>query len=221
MDRLRMAKPPQAAEGCAVKVSIDTDRLSLPGPVAAGRSAQPQREDLRTAALDELAALGLTPGELEALEETINQMRAASDIYAAWPTAVEDHAVVHAVATLAEGLATVVLGASPRARVALDTCALVGLRDANHLERAVQDLLALAGTIRARHAEKPAQVRRRPPTHLVRALAAIAGHRLGPVTHAENSPFRLAAEAAFALAGLFGSPERAIREYRRELDARV
>jgi hypothetical protein len=203
-----------------VKVTLDTDKLRLPGAGAGWEGvADPSRQRAGAIeALRELASLGLTGSEVRRLLRRIAVESTANAIVQRWPTVGEDRAVLRAAADLAQALALVLAGASPKAQAEMATAAHLALRDPTYSDRAARDLLHFSVGLRQRIANMPTQGRRKSPVSIVRAVHEVAGSRLGSVTHWPEAPFRRACVAALTLAGRPGFPDNAIKALAAELD---
>jgi hypothetical protein len=196
-----------------LKVLVNTDRLRLPGGGSAELwppGPQPERRRppraIRAEAVRELLQLGVTPIEIRRLVRRIEEesrQRAAEE---AWPSQADDRKVLCAVSDLAEALACIFQGASPRARAEIAEAA-----SDPWLPSVLQaQLKQLAGSLR-RRTEQPLQpIRREAPRFLPIAVQDVIGHRIGNPSKWPASPFRRACVAAFALTGRTGSPDRAI-----------
>jgi hypothetical protein len=156
--------------------------------------------------------------EIRRLLRALTHAAMTMDLRGGWPTLVEDHAVLCAAADLAQGLAEIFQGASPRAQSEFATAAKRALGDPAYPDEAQTCLTLFAAALRARTSEKPPQARRQPAVEIVRAVSTVAGHRLGAVSWSDGTPFRRACVAAFALAGRHASPDRAIQHYRKTLN---
>jgi len=211
-----VAKSGIAAGGSALKIKLDTDALKLPGPGAAAGWGTPlprhaAAREGRLGAVHELRNAGLSLRQVKALLRTLEHEHSTRAITTKWPTVGEDRKVLQAVADLAECLAIVLRGASPNAQAQIETAAHVVLRDWSYPRRARAELAVFARGLRARLDKMPAQSRNRSPVGIVRALLLVAGQTLPEPTTEQSSRFYTACRAAFTLAGVTTSPDRAIR----------
>lgn len=203
-----------------MKIKINTSRLQQEHESAAWVTPAKVARAERLEAVCELRALGLTSFEVRRLFRRLADEVTAAAIVATWPTVTEDKATLRAAADLAQGLAEVLGRASPRASTELATAGLQGLGNCMFPDSAAQDLAKFAAAVRLRIESMPDQTRREAPRRFVRAVRQVAGHKLGAETTYQEAPFRRACVAAFALAGVWTSPDAAIRAVVSELNDR-
>lgn len=203
-----------------MKVKIDTGKPQQEQESAAWVTPAKVDRAEKLQAVRELRALGLASFDVRRLLRRLAEEVTAAAIVATWPTVTEDKATLRAAAELAQGLAEVLGRASPRASAELATAGLQGLGNCMFPDSAAEDLSKFAAAVRLRIESMPDQTRREAPKRFVRAVRQVAGHKLGAETTYPEGAFRRACVAAFALAGVWTSPDAAIRAVVRELNDR-
>lgn len=186
-----------------MKISVDTGKLSLPGPsssgdfVASPHVPQKARDD----AIAALRALGLTQIELDQLLARIPDACTVNKLVDTWPNQGDDNKALKAAADLAQGLAIVLAGLSPKARAELAHVSNFSLRDVNAAGNLIPTLNTLAGGLQHRISQLPKQSRAKPRTNLVRLVYELQSDRLGVPNKWSESPFYKACQQIFVLAG--------------------
>jgi len=202
-----------------MKLKIDTDKLHLPGPGAAAlwEPRLSSRRAERLAGVRELRSLGLPGAEIRCIFRQLAIVAGVREVTRQWPTVDQDRQALQAAAELSQALATVLEGASSRAQAEI-AAAACRLRDESLPQGLCVGLRLLAAALQQRIGLMPKQSRRRAPIEIVRVVAEVCGRRLGKVTTWEEGPFRRACVAAFSIAGLPTSPDKAIAAYAAEVD---
>lgn len=197
-----------------MKIIVDTDKLSLPGPGAGAGWEVPTRVSIqnRDSAIDALHKLGLAPHEIERLLAEIGIDAQSHAIMAKWPTVGKDKKALKAVADLSGALAVVLHGLSPKAHAELATASLKSLGVVTAALDLERPLMLLSAGLRQRISTLPSQSRATPRTQLVRAVWALQSPVLGKPSTWPESEFYKACEQVFVLAGLGNaSPDKAIK----------
>lgn len=206
-----------------MKVSINTDKLHLPGPgsPSAWETPPPGARAADTeVARSTLRELGFSEVEVDQLHKMAIGTQVALKVTEGWPTEGEDRKVIKALAAVIDALGLISQGLSPRAHAEVASVSLQRFGDPNRISSLASELSqsrTLGHYLRSRAATLPVQTRRKPPTQLVRELAAVAAGRLGAPTKGSESPFFKACVAMFALAGRSAAPDRAIERYQKGL----
>jgi hypothetical protein len=204
-----------------MKINVDTGKLNLPGPSSGGFVTSPcVPENERTHAINCLLELGLSQAEIDHLLASIPDAHTVNKLVDTWPNQGDDNKALKAAADLAQGLAMVLAGLSPKARAELSHVSHFDLRDVNAAKNLIPTLNTLAGGLRHRVSQLPKQSRAKPKTNLVRLVYGLQSARLGAPVWWPESPFYIACQQVFVLAGqaTFNakgakpySPDRAIK----------
>ena len=205
-----------------MKIKIDTGKLALPGPNAADwvvpeKVTSERRAKDRQLALEQLAALGLAQAEIDNLLSRIDDDNASHKVIAGWPTVGADKAALLAAADLAQALATVLDGLSPRAHAEALTASLKAFGNVDARIVLSRSARLLAAAMHLRIENLPTQSRNRPRTQLARMVYALGPDVLGQPTTGPESPFYRACQQVFILAGQHSSPDNAIKALKRSI----
>ena len=203
-----------------MKIKIDTGKLALPGPNAADwvvpeKVTSERRAKDRQLALEQLAALGLAQAEIDNLLSRIDDNNASHKIITGWPTVGADTVALQAAADLAQALATVLDGLSPRAHAEAATASLMALGDVHAATSMSKAARVLSAALHLRIKGLPAQSRRKPMTQLARMVYGLGPDVLGQPTTWQESRFYIACQQVFILAGHSSSPDNAIKALKR------
>lgn len=208
-----------------MKIKVDIGKLHLPGPGAYVTEVPPDpkgpSDDQVIGAAERLVELGLTKEQVGALMRRTAEESAAQILRSSWPTVAQDREVLEAAADLALALGAILSNASPRAKLEFFQAGEKFVGAGGFSDAASQQLLLFSAGLRQRIEGMPKQTYRQAHTGVVRALAEIAGDRLGAITTYADSKFYIACQCAFVLAGysngMNSNPDRAIKSYLEQL----
>lgn len=176
-------------------------------PSGADRRADHRRPD-RLAAVHDLLALGLRRAQVVHLLRRVRDYQGMRRDFAKWSPLGNDKKHLRDVHKCAVQLVDLLHGGgSPRARSELRQAC----RDAGIVpETTREELIRLALFAKRRADDMPSQRYPSSPAFLVQGIEDVTADSLGAQTKWETGRFRQACMAVFTLAGIKGSPDRAI-----------